>query len=186
MAYKQGFRWKPAGYAIAPPPTDAAPVSVWANPKPVFPIIPVDSIIPTGNGLGSTWLTGTTASPFALGPVPPLQSHIPNPKHRYSKGARPSRSKSRPARSTPSTTSTTTVAPAGPSVPALVLAPVTVRGVPGSTIVGIDTVSAEQHFESFSKQPNSNNLYNFSFRPWFLDLNWLKWMIQLDILIIGC
>lgn len=151
QAYKQGFRWKPAGYAIAPTPSDTAPVSVWANSAPVYPIIPVDSIIPTGAGLGSTWAPGSNPSPFALGPVPPIQSHIPNPRLRFSQKpetstrstTRSSRSRSRPepSRTEPESTS----APTALAVPAIVVAPVTVRGVPGSTIVGIDTVSDVQH-----------------------------------------
>ena len=163
---------------------DARPVSVWANPKPIFPIIPADSIIPTGAGLGSTWEAGTTPSPFALGPVPALQSHIPNPRYRFRKvetQTEPSTSKpttSKPSTSKPSSSKTTTTTTAattrtrsrsrpessrpGPSrsapapartapVTTLTLTPVTVQGVPGSTVVGIDTVSDVQQLISGSK-----------------------------------
>ena len=159
MAYKQGFRWKPADFAIAPTPPNTTPVSVWANPPPVYPIIPADSIIPTGNGLGPDHEAGKSPAPFALGPVPPLQTTLPNPKRRFSQRritygeeyhlskagtskasptqtARPrSKSRSRPSRA---------VVPSIPPVPAtptLVLAPVNVKGVPGTTIIGVDTVS---------------------------------------------
>ena len=159
MAYKQGFRWKPAEFAVPPTPQDTTPVSVWANPPPVYPIIPADSIIPTGNGLGPEHKAGSSPSPFALGPVPPLQPTLPNPRRRFSQPRKTygkeyhltkagssqepptqttrARSKSRPR---PTSTVATTSASV-PAPPSIVLAPVTVQGVPGSTIVGIDTVS---------------------------------------------
>ena len=147
---------------------------MWANPTPVFPIIPVDSIVPTGAGLGSEWHVETTPSPFALGPVPALQTHIPNPKYRFPKAGaktapttskptttKPSTSKPSTSRSTSGPSSTRTrsqsrsgssrpgpsrpVPPPAPAVPTLVLAPVVVQGVPGSTAVGVDTVSDVQH-----------------------------------------
>ena len=159
MAYKQGFRWKPADFAIAPTPQNTTPASVWANPPPVYPIIPADSIVPTGNGLGPEHEAGTTPAPFALGPVPPLQSSLPNPRRRFSQRrityGEEYHLKKAGTSSTPSTQATRSrsksrsrpsqaVVPSAPPVPAtptLVLAPVTVRGVPGTTIIGVDTVS---------------------------------------------
>ena len=107
--------------------------------------------MPTGVGLGSTWAPGSNPSPFALGPVPPIQSHIPNPRLRFPRKTevstrsttRPSRSRSRPGPSRPEPESTS--APTALAVPTITVAPVTVRGVPGSTIVGVDTVSDVQH-----------------------------------------
>ena len=158
LAFKQGFRWQPASFPVSPTPLDAPPVSVWSNPRPIYPDISTSNTIPTGVGIDALeWDkpdVDATPVPWSTGPVPSLEK---------SKTARPSTRKaskkvSTPTKPKPTTTTSTSASPKAPSrrsnapapFPRITVAPVALSGVPGSSHRGIDMVNiVVQHFFKF-------------------------------------
>ena len=169
LAYKQGFRWRPAGFAV--PTTTTTLTTPWST-RPVYPVVPSDPYTPSGVGLDDTWSVpdAPQSTPWGVAPVPALPTTAPRPYWRYDRTldlrksvdyhlrnrltvkdstksihSQPSssRPRSRP-RPTPTAPPAAPAAPAPapvPAVPALVVTPVTPIGVPGSSHDGIDTVS---------------------------------------------
>ena len=154
MAFKQGFRWKPADVAMLPVPIDSPPVSAWSKSPPIYPSSDTCNTIPVGHeNLGLTLpgphrqdypdMDTIPAIPWSTGPVP---TNIPEAPSSQTRPSTRSKSRGRPSKSTSSTersntTSTVTPADASPSVPPLTMAPVTPQGVPGSSRIGLDMVS---------------------------------------------
>ena len=74
LAYKQGFRWQPVGYAVPATPLDTPPVSRWACPGPIYTGTS-ENAIPTGSGLDVEPVTSSL--PWSTAVAPPLQPTIP-------------------------------------------------------------------------------------------------------------
>ena len=161
LAYKNGFRWRPVGYPVAPTPTSSLLSTPWST-FPIFASTPSDPHTPSGSGLDSpTWTTPETpaALPWSTAPVPSLPTTTPPVYWHYDKTLdlrksqdhmirkvseplRPSRpTRSRPPRQPSRPAPQAPPQPAAPPVPALVVAPVRVTGVPGSSHDGVNLVS---------------------------------------------
>ena len=159
LAFKQGFRWQPATFPVSPTPLDTPPVSVWANPKPVFPITTANEAPTGGNyealgwtlpgplGHSYTPVDETTPLPWTTAPVPSLElSKTKRPSTRSRAKATSSvSSKPKPtappqAVAPPRAVARRAAPPRAP-FPRITVAPVVPTGVPGSSHRGTDMVS---------------------------------------------
>ena len=144
------------------PPTTTPLVTPWTA-SPIFKSVPSDPHTPTGSGLDSdVWTTPTApaALPWGTAAVPALPTTVPRTywrfdpkldlrkvsKTRSGQTSGPSRSSSTTAPTPPS--SLTAPAPPAPVATRLVIAPVRLKGVPGGSRDGVNTVSVDinKHF----------------------------------------
>ena len=228
--YKAGFRWREVGFPVQPTLTapEGFQLSSFHGERPIYRSDPTTTI-PTGVVSNSdsaqptylpdweprpvVWDTPTGASPFGLGPVPPLPplptsayrpavesgvttkvaTKVDVPKAGSSKVSRsaPPAATSKTGPTTVSTRSrggNTQVAVAGPSRMLQARAPSTFvsRGVPGTSRVNVDLVRPFT-FQIFII--DETTLFNIIiklikiFRIWCPVNNWTSWMIHLVISI---